>query len=70
MRAHVLARHEICRCEGNCPICDGGLAFCIVCHGAEASLPTECPGRQLDATEEAEIMAGELNFRDGKWVQL
>lgn len=70
MSAHVLAKHENCRVEGNCPICDGGLAFCVVCKGFEASLPTECPGRPLDAAEEAEIMAGAINFRAGKWVQL
>lgn len=70
MAEHVLLKHVDCRKEGICNICDGGLAFCTVCKGAEASLPTECPGRPLDATEEAEIMAGALNFRAGKWVQL
>lgn len=69
MAAHTLAKHQNCE-NPHCNICVGGLAFCTVCKGAEASLPTECPGRPLNATEEAEIMAGELNFRDGKWVQL
>ena len=28
-------------------ICDGGLAYCKTCHGAEGSLPTECPGDHI-----------------------
>ncbi len=30
------------RCTG-CMYCDGGLAHCEICGGAEASLPIHCP---------------------------
>jgi hypothetical protein len=52
--------------DRHCHICDGGLALCVVCGGAEGSLPTECPGRPLTAAEEDAIMAGTMDF-EGFW---
>lgn len=52
-----------------CQWCDGGLFACIICGGAEGSLTTECCGRQLTEQEERRIYTvGDLNFRNGQWV--
>lgn len=39
-----------------------GLAMCDVCGGAEASMPTACPGRQLTNEEHEAVIADELDF--------
>lgn len=56
-------------CEGCC-ICAGGLAFCEVCLGAEATLPENCPGRRLTDEEATAIMEGLLDYRrsQGGWT--
>lgn len=52
----------------HCPFCEGGLFLCDVCGGAEASLPTDCPGRRLTPRENDEIVAGRLDYRrDRGW---
>lgn len=66
MTTHAL--HE-CRSE-TCQVCRGGLAYCNVCRGAEASLPSECPGRPLTVPEEDKIVGGSLDFRADGWVWL
>lgn len=38
------------------------LDLCKVCHGAEACLPTNCPGRPLTYFEMDKIQVGELDF--------
>lgn len=55
-------------CEGRCNICDGGLALCKVCGGAEGSLPKECPGSRMTSDQEDAVYAGTLDFVGGKWV--
>jgi hypothetical protein len=61
--------HEIHRCsDSTCGICNGGLSVCEICAGAEASLPTDCPGRLLTEDEGDQVMFGYLDFRDGCWV--
>jgi hypothetical protein len=47
---------------------DGGLAECRVCGGAEGSLPTECPGQEMDAQQNDDVYAGRLDFIGGYWV--
>jgi hypothetical protein len=42
--------------------CDGGLALCKTCGGAEADLPTDCPGRGLTDDERTGIETGALDF--------
>lgn len=38
----------VCTCnKTGCQYCDGGLAYCTVCGGAEGSLLPECPGVRL-----------------------
>lgn len=53
-----------------CMICDGGLAMCEVCGGAEASLPTHCPGEPMHPEVADEVQSGHLDYdvREG-WVQ-
>jgi hypothetical protein len=46
---------------------DDELAHCKVCNGAEASLPTQCPGKKLTSGEEDMIQAGTLDYNNGKW---
>lgn len=63
---HLL--HENHNCE--CIVCKGGLALCERCGGAEASMPTDCPGRKLTADESDMIQAGNLDYKDGKFIVL
>ena len=67
---HRLERHEHCDSPGSCPICDGGLAFCTVCHGAEGSMPTDCPGRPMTEEQVALVMSGAIDYRvsQGGWT--
>lgn len=72
MREHKLKKHdnpEDCpqmRGESvSCNICE--LSWCNVCNGAEASLPTECPGRKMTLLEEDMVQAGHLDFKNGRW---
>lgn len=52
-----------------CPFCRGGLAFCTVCKGAEASLPTDCPGEKMGAKLEDDVQEGRANYlRQYGWV--
>lgn len=66
--------HKRYRCPDNCHgcfICEGGLYTCTRCGGAEASLPTDCPGKQIDHDLQDDIAAGQLDYRwrEG-WVLL
>jgi hypothetical protein len=67
--------HRLYRCPGDhedgglpCCYCNGGLAFCVVCKGVEAELPTECPGEPMHGDTCAAVMNGHLDFRCGAWV--
>lgn len=64
-RAHRLHRCET-ECEG-CQVCEGGLALCDVCGGAEASLPTHCPGVRMDQVAESLVQSGYADYRCGVW---
>lgn len=43
------------------------LSLCLVCGGAEATLPSECPGRDLTNEEEDAIEAQRLDYEGGQW---
>ncbi len=47
-----------------------GLTQCSICHGAEASLPTQCPGRPMSSEECDAVQDGKLDCRGGRWVRL
>ena len=61
-------KHTLHKCDSErCYVCNGGLAFCEVCKGGEASLTTECCGQVLTNKEEDAIMAKKLDFKNGEW---
>lgn len=49
----------------NCQACI--LSLCKVCGGAEASLPTECPGERMTIFAEDNVEDGKLDYRRGEW---
>jgi hypothetical protein len=60
----------ICKCyRVGCQFCDGGLFSCTVCGCLEGSLPTECPGVDVWREKGEAIYAGEIDFRNGQWVE-
>jgi hypothetical protein len=62
-RKHVA---YICTCNRYaCMFCDGGLFSCIVCHGFEGSLTTDCPGYQMSAELADAVYAGVVDYRLG-----
>ena len=60
-------KQHICNDE-YCVCCNGKLTWCVVCQGAEASMPTDCPGRLLTDIEIDAIMGNTLDFVDGEWI--
>lgn len=48
---------------------EDGLAHCKICGGAEASLPTDCPGVRMSEVEEGAVQAGLFDFKNGQWRQ-
>lgn len=56
-----------CRQHG-CQYCEGGLASCTVCGGAEGTLSTHCPGVKLNEYIHEEIYHGGLDFINGEWA--
>lgn len=47
-----------------------GLAQCVVCKGAEGQLPSECPGYTLSPAGKDLILAGKIDYKNGKWTGL
>lgn len=54
-------------CDG-CGMCSGGLFLCRSCGGAEASLPTECPGTKMSIFQCSMVHMGMIDYRGGRWV--
>lgn len=52
-----------------CGICDGALAYCINCHCAEGSLPTECPGSLVTDARQDRIYKGEIDYSCNHWFE-
>lgn len=69
MQKHKLHPQEPCTAE-NCNICDGGLAYCEVCHGAEGAMPTECPGTVMTMEQSDDVYANKIDFIGGVWHDL
>ena len=47
-----------------------GIYICSVCRGAEASLPTECPGRRMTEKEQDKVQAMLIDYVHGKWISI
>ena len=63
--------HDLHKChEDDCKICLGDLASCDTCGGAEAALPTDCPGKRMDGDTLDAVQAGDIDYKDGKWLPL
>ena len=61
--------HKKQRCSSECGDCNVCILYlCETCGGAEASLPSECPGRRMSAMEEELVQAKLLDFKSGGWV--
>lgn len=61
-------KREWCRnaeCTG-CVVCN--LFLCATCDGAEASLPTHCPGERMYCVQSDGVQDGSLDYKDGTWV--
>lgn len=62
--------HKLFRCKQGCEgcfACRGGLALCVTCGGAEASLPTHCPGEHMDSIMATSVQEGLMDYHDGAW---
>jgi hypothetical protein len=70
--AHQYVTPADCGCSedrNDCAVCDGGLAVCRVCGCLEGSLATECPGVEAYGEYGDRIYRGEIDFRDGRWIE-
>lgn len=65
-------RHQRLECtcrRSYCGYCEGNLFSCIICHGFEGSLPTDCPGERMSDEVQGNIYAGRIDFRsDSGWA--
>jgi len=52
-----------------CMFCDGGLYACSICGTMEGAVPSECPGYIIPLGKVQAIYAGELDYKDGKWIE-
>lgn len=46
---------------------EDGLGYCLICHGAEATMPTDCPGQEMTEAQQQAVQAGTMGFINGKW---
>lgn len=69
MKTHTYEVHDA-GCERmHCHICEGGLAVCTVCKGAEGALTKECPGQPMTGQQQEDVYAGTLDFYGGAWQE-
>ncbi len=73
-RRLALAEEQACNYQGvhhlvPVPMHEG-LVQCLICHGWEGSLATECPGRKMTYNEGEAVFGGMIDFRNGQWVRL
>lgn len=66
---HKFEQHNPCSSEGHCRICDGGLAVCTVCWGAEGTLTLECPRVKVPMPMQDLVYAGKLDYENGTWFE-
>lgn len=72
-----LPRHTYYQCDddhgdvfgSSCPFCDGGLAMCTTCGGAEGDLPTHCPGEKMTDLRRRLVADRVIDYRWPKgWI--
>lgn len=72
-------KHTYYKCDGKhyeddyyqtyCQFCDGGLATCTVCGGAEGTLTTDCVGTPVPEEVLVNLVwQGPWDYVDGKWI--
>lgn len=67
-------RHKKARCRPDafdcdgCYLCNGDLFACETCGGAEASLPTECPGTMMDSIMCDMVQRSRVDYKRGRWI--
>lgn len=66
---HYLHRQSHHAARETCFVCEGGLAYCVVCGGAEADLPSTCPGELMTELTRILVARGMVDFRGGRWVK-
>lgn len=65
---HTLVCRDVkCDCDKRaddfyCVFCETGLALCVVCGGAEASMPTHCPGKMMTDLQAEAVQAGVADY--------
>jgi hypothetical protein len=58
-----------CKCGSqHCQFCDGGLFSCTICGSFEGATTTQCPGVKMTNEQRDAVYAGQLDFRNGQWV--
>lgn len=73
MTVYRFPRHKRYNCDGRCTgqstcaFCEGGLFLCVVCAGAEGSLPTDCPGVKMPMDVSDAVYEGLVDYRAGAW---
>lgn len=73
--ADELGGHTLFVCDGqhddygrSCMFCDGGLSACATCGAFEGAWTTHCPHVKVDGDTWDKVYAGELDYRNGRWV--
>lgn len=68
-----IIQHRFHSCQDvRCCICGGGLQYCTVCNGAEASLPKDCPRTPMTPDQADTVASGIVDYHGDKgwvWVQ-
>lgn len=63
------AAHILHTCEDErCFTCNGGLALCTICGGAEATLPTHCPGNRMTTEQQEAVQNKQNDYVNGAWI--
>lgn len=64
-----MAEHNLHQCSKEwCSVCRNRQKHCMTCDARDKDQPTECPGRPMTLGEMEAVYHGELDFKDGEWV--
>lgn len=56
-------------CAG-CMFCEHSMTWCTICHGAEGTLPTNCPGCKMPDDLQIAVGNGKVDFDGKNWVEV